>query len=222
MSASPFAPWLPRVNESGLAPLPKDKGVRQRTGPDPIDSLLRLLLRFFLVPVGYFLAVLAGAAVIVIGEWQVGSLFQTQAPDELMMGIMLATVTSVGLLVVLLSSMWLVAAVGILFAELFAVRSWIFHAANGVVSAWIGAQLPGEVLVNGQVDPAAVVGNPLYVIAAGLAGGLVYWLVAGSSAGFYKPVLRSARMAAEARRTPSHPPAPPQEQAPRKEDRPQG
>ena len=171
----------------------------QPRGVDPVDSVMRLLLRLFLVPLGYFFAVLAGAAVIVIGEWQVGTLFQTQVPGEMMMGVMLAIVTTVALLVMMLSTMWLVAAIGILFSELFAVRSWMFHAANGVVSAWIGAQLPGEALLNGQVDPSAVVGDPLYVIAAGLAGGLVYWLVAGSSAGFYKPVLRSARLAAEAR-----------------------
>lgn len=197
----------------------------QQRGPDPVDSVMRLLLRLFLVPLGYFFAVLAGAAVIVIGEWQVGTLFQTQAPDELMMGVMLAIVTTVTLLVVLLSTMWMVAAVGILFSELFAVRSWMFHAANGVVSAWIGSQLPGEALLNGQVDPSAVVGDPLYVIAAGLAGGLVYWLVAGSSAGFFKPVLRSAREAAQAQRapasspeaTPAHEPSP--QKAPVPEDK---
>ena len=74
------------------------------------------------------------------------------------------------LLFVLLMLMWLVAAVGILFSEAFAIRSWMFHVANGVVSAWIGAQLFAP------TDGAtAVAGDPFYVVAAGLAGGLAYW-----------------------------------------------
>ena len=36
-------------------------------------------------------------------------------------------------LVILLSIMWLPAAIGVLLAETFALRSWLFHAANGVV-----------------------------------------------------------------------------------------
>lgn len=167
----------------------------QNRGADPVDSIIRLLLRLFLVPLGYFCAVLAGAVVIVVGEWRVGTLFQTNAPDELVMGAMLAIVTSMALLMVLLSFMWMVAAVGILFSELFAVRSWLFHAANGVASAWIGAGLmSGQFGFSPTVpaDAPALVSAPFYIVAAGLAGGLIYWLVAGCTAGFYKPILRSA------------------------------
>lgn len=151
-----------------------------------MDNLARLLLRFLLVPLGYFAAVLAGAAVIVIGEWRVGTLFAGR-PDEAALGFFVALVTTVTVLVLLLSLMWLVAAVGILFSEAFAIRSWMFHVANGVVSAWIGAQL----LAPSEGTPA-VAEDPFYVIAAGLAAGLAYWLVAGSTAGFFKPILRSA------------------------------
>ena len=35
-------------------------------------------------------------------------------------------------------AMMLPAAVGVLISEAFAIRSWIFHAANGAMSAWIG------------------------------------------------------------------------------------
>ncbi len=183
----------------------------QTRGSDPIDNIARFLVRGLLVPLGYFCAVVAGAAVIVIGEWQVGTLFQTAAADEMLMGVMLAVVTSVTLLVTLLSFMWMVAAPGILFSELFAVRSWLFHAANGVVSAWIGAGLADGQLGTSfgpQPGDAVVVGDPFFVIAAGLAGGLVYWLVAGFSAGFYKPVLRAAREAAARRAEPLKVPEP--------------
>lgn len=164
-----------------------------------MDNLARLLLRFLLVPLGYFAAVLAGACVILIGEWRIGTLFETSRPDEVAVGFLLAIVVAVTTLVLLLSLMWLVAAVGILFSEAFAVRSWMFHAANGVVSAWVGAQLVGP-----MYGPPVAAEDPFYVIAAGLAGGLTYWLVAGSTAGFFKPILRSA--AERAARLPAPPP----------------
>ena len=37
-----------------------------------MDNFGRLLLRFFLVPLGYFAAVLAGALVILFGSWKLG------------------------------------------------------------------------------------------------------------------------------------------------------
>lgn len=166
-----------------------------------MDNLARLLLRLILVPLGYFAAVIAGAAVILVGEWRIGNLFEATGPDEAALGFFVAIVTSVMLLVVLLSLMWLVAAAGILFSEAFAVRSWMFHAANGVISAWIGAQLfaPAEGM-------PAVAGDPFYIVAAGLAAGLAYWLVAGSTAGFFKPILRSP--AERAGQLPPPPPRP--------------
>lgn len=164
-----------------------------------MDNLVRLLLRFVLVPLGYFASVIAGACVILIGEWRIGTLFTAADPGDRALGFIVAIVTTVVVLFMLLMLMWLVAAVGILFSEAFAIRSWMFHVANGVVSAWIGAQLFAP------TDGAtAVAGDPFYVVAAGLAGGLAYWLVAGSTAGFFKPILRSP-----AERAGALPPPPP-------------
>lgn len=173
-----------------------------------MDSVFRLLLRLLLVPTGYFAAVLAGAMVILIGEWRIGSLVDVATPDEAALGWVAALVTGGLIIGLLLSTLWLVAAVGILFSEAFAVRSWIFHVANGAISAWIGTQVFGA-----GAEAPTIVHDPFYVIAAGLAGGLTYWLVAGSTAGFWQPVLPSARAQAErlARRGPMEvipPPAP--------------
>jgi len=44
------------------------------------------------------------------------------------------------------------------------------------------------------------------VLAAGLAAGLAYWLIAGSSAGFWKPLFRRPAGAALPANTASHPP----------------
>ena len=87
----------------------------------------------------------------------------------------------------LLGVMWLPAAIGILISEAFAIRSWMFHAGNGAVSAWIGWNLFGDL-----DDSRMALNEPLAVIAAGLAGGLAYWAIAGSSAGFWKPVFGRA------------------------------
>src|SRR6266536_1522562 len=80
-------------------------------------------------------------------------------------------------LAMLLSLMWLPAAIGILISEAFAIRSFVFHAGNGAVSAWIGWSLFGYV-----DDTRVPLNEPLPVLAAGLAAGLAYWLIAGASA----------------------------------------
>jgi hypothetical protein len=145
-----------------------------------MGSLGRLLLRFLLVPLGYLVAVMAGTLVILFGSWKLGQ----AGPDEAyaVFGFVLAAPV---LLVMLLSIMWLPGAIGILISEGFAIRSWIFHAGNGAVSAWIGWNLFGYL-----DDSRIPINQPLPVIAAGLAGGLAYWAIAGWSAGFWKPVFR--------------------------------
>jgi hypothetical protein len=158
-----------------------------------MDSVGRLLLRFLLVPLGYFAAVVAGTLVIVFGAWKLGELpANSDAEAVAIFGVVFAAPI---LLVLLLSVMWLPASVGILIAEAFAVRSWMFHAANGAVTAWVGWNLFG------YVDDATGVpiNGPLAVVAAGLAGGIAYWLVAGWSAGFWKPVFRASDAASRRR-----------------------
>ena len=147
-----------------------------------MDGFARLLLRFILVPLGYFAAVLAGTLVILFGSWKIGQVdtFGVEAQAIAVYGFVFAAPV---LLVVLLSVMWLPAAIGVLLAETFALRSWIFHAGNGAVSAWIAWNLFGYV-----DDSRTAINSPIAVIAAGLAAGLAYWLVAGWRAGFWKPV----------------------------------
>ena len=102
-----------------------------------MDSLGRLLLRVVLVPLGYFVAVIIGTLVIVFGSWKLGvAASDPDAQPFAMFGFVFAAPV---LLVMLLSMMWLPAAIGVLISETFAIRSWMFHAGNGAVSAWIGA-----------------------------------------------------------------------------------
>lgn len=151
-----------------------------------MDSVFRLLLRVLLIPVGVLAAILTGSAIILFGQWRIGAIADQALEPEAFIAVVQALFTGTFLVTFLVCVMWLVALVGVLFSETFAVRSWMFHAANGAVSAFIGARLfPG---VSGETAPLA---EPLYLLAAGLAGGLVYWLIAGWSAGFWKPMRRS-------------------------------
>jgi len=148
-----------------------------------LESLVRLLVRFILVPLGYLAAVLAGSCVILFGSWKAGTLMLSDNPDAATAGLFGALIAGPILFFVLLGSMWLPASIGILLSEAFAIRSWIFHALNGAISAWVGWEMFGA------FDKSDLPMNePRYVIAAGLAGGFAYWAVAGWSAGFWKPV----------------------------------
>src|SRR3954467_12362189 len=105
-----------------------------------MDSVLRFLLRFFLVPLGYLAAVIVGACVLVLGSWKTGSMMLSENPDTATAGLFGALVAGPIMFVMIASTMWLPASVGILISEAFAIRSWIFHALNGAVSGWTGWQ----------------------------------------------------------------------------------
>jgi hypothetical protein len=151
-----------------------------------MDNLLRFLLRFLLVPLGYFAASIAGTLVIVAASWQLIDMALSGDPDGPAFALFGVMMGGPILLVFVLVFMLLPASIGILISEAFAIRSWIFHVLNGVASAWLGWQLYGsEVVRDLPFDQ-----QPLVVIAAGIAGGFAYWAVAGFSAGFYKPVFR--------------------------------
>lgn len=156
-----------------------------------MDSLPRLLLRFILVPLGYLAGVIVGALVILFGAWKLGAMAASPDTDVQMWAILGFAVAGPMLLAMLLGVMWLPAAIGILISETFAIRSFLFHALNGALSAWLGWHLFGT------IDNSPVpLHDPLSVIAAGLAGGLAYWAVAGWSAGFWQPVFARERPAA--------------------------
>ena len=107
-------------------------------GRDTVDVLIRLLLRFILVPLGAALALAAAAAFIVIAHRNAMLAVldaDPQAQQEYFVAFLFA-----GPMLALLLSIWafymfVPAAIGVLISEAFAVRSWMFHAANGGLSA---------------------------------------------------------------------------------------
>ena len=161
-----------------------------------MDNLLRLMLRFVLVPLGYFAASVAGTLVVLAASWRLVDGTLRDVPDAATFALLGFAIGGPILLVMVLTFLMLPASIGILISEAFAIRSWIFHVLNGVASAWIGWQFYGARIV---ADIAQVENlpfeQPIVVVAAGIAGGFAYWAVAGFSAGFYKPVFREVRPA---------------------------
>ena len=45
-----------------------------------MGSIVRLFVRFILVPLGYLAAVIAGACVILFGSWKFGSALMSETP----------------------------------------------------------------------------------------------------------------------------------------------
>ena len=146
----------------------------------------RLLMRLLLVPLGAGFAVCVAVLVTIAAHWSRFAALVAANPDAgddwlialAFYGPAVALIISVSAV-----AMMLPAAVGVLISEALAIRSWIFHAANGGISAWIGQVAMVEVR-----EPYDFYSDPLIVIGAGIAAGFAYWAVAGWSAGFWKPV----------------------------------
>jgi hypothetical protein len=151
-----------------------------------VDVLIRLLLRFILVPIGAAAALAAGIAVMVIAHHHaLTTLFDAdpQAQQDYFLALLLAGPVLALLLSIWAFHMFVPAAIGVVISEVLAIRSWIYHAANGGISAWLGWALTQDIQAEYRF-----LAEPGILIAAGLLGGLVYWIVAGWTAGFWKPL----------------------------------
>src|SRR5258707_8710362 len=157
-----------------------------------MDLLIRLLLRFILVPLGTALALAAATAVIVIAHRNalVAVLdADPQAQQDYFIALLFG-----GPLLALLLSVWafytfVPAAIGILISEALAIRSWMFHTANGGLSAWLGWALTQD--IRGEYR---FLTEPRKLLAPRVLAGLPYWVESRLPARFWKP-LRSARWA---------------------------
>ncbi len=150
--------------------------------------VVRLLLRFIVVPFGALVALMAASTVGIVAHWNGFAnavAAETASPDGAFM--LTAMFGPIFAAIVVTSAVAIVtpASLGALIAEAFAIRSWIFHVANGALAAWIGATLTADVK-----DMPVAFDRPVLIVAAGVAAGFAYWAVAGWSAGFWKPVFR--------------------------------
>jgi hypothetical protein len=146
----------------------------------------RLLMRLLLVPLGAGFAVGVAVLVTIAAHWNRFAALVAAHPnagDDWIIALIFYGPPVAFIISVSAMAMMLPAAVGVLISEAFAIRSWIFHAANGAISAWIG-----QTMMVDMREPYDFYNAPLIVIGAGIAAGFAYWIVAGWSAGFWKPV----------------------------------
>ena len=146
----------------------------------------RFILRLLLVPLGGAVATCIAALVLVVAHWNAFRALaeaSPQAQEEYLFALFVAGPILATLLSMSAAMTFLPAAIGVLISETFAIRAWLYHAANGGLSAWIGWSL-----IHDMREEYRLFTEPTALVAAGIAGGFAYWLIAGWSAGFWKPI----------------------------------
>ena len=133
--------------------------------------LARLIMRVLLVPLACGLAVLTAVLVVIAAHWnRFVALLATDPAgrDDIVVALMFAGPAIALVIAVSAMAMMLPAALGVLISEAFAIRSWVFHALNGALSAWVGSVTMVEVS-----QPYDFYGGPLIVVGAGIAAGRI-------------------------------------------------
>ena len=142
----------------------------------------RLILRLLVVPLGVVVAIVVGVAFILVAEHNAWRAILEANPDawiDYAVAFLEGGPGAVPLVPFMLYSC-VPAFAGVLVAESFAIRSWVFHAGNGGICAAIG-----WILSQGTGDRYVFVA-PQIAVAAGLVAGFAYWIIAGRTAGLRK------------------------------------
>ena len=137
----------------------------------------RFLMRLLLVPLGC-VALVVAMLFVMVAQWNRMAELTADDYSGLTTFLVVVPMMGVGAGVMMLPSV-----LGALIAEAFAIRSWIFHVANGGLSAWVSLVTIGALDKTYDLTDA-----PLIAVGAGIVAGFAYWAVAGWSAGFWKPV----------------------------------
>ena len=145
----------------------------------------RFLMRLLLVPLGGCIATGVAMIFVMVAHWNRLADLTADDYSGLTTFLVVVPTMAVGSGLMLLPAM-----LGALIAEAFAIRSWMYHAANGGLSAVV------SMLSIGGFDKTYNLSDePLIAIGAGIVAGFAYWAVAGWSAGFWKPVFTQPRPA---------------------------
>ena len=141
--------------------------------------LARLVTRLLLAPLGFVCALLAGVAMLAfMSSDEIATV--AQFPDEVMLLGYDMSVNAATLAFLLAPLMAAPAVVAILLAEMFSIRTWVYHAVAGAATL----VLPWSMTPTGFEGPMFGAGQ---ILACGFIAGLVYWLVAGRSSGLAPP-----------------------------------
>jgi hypothetical protein len=147
----------------------------------------RFLLRLLLVPLGGCVAICVAMTFVMFAQWNRMAALTADDYSGLTTFLVVVPMMAVGSGVMMLP-----ATLGALIAEAFAIRSWMYHAASGGLSAWVSLVTIGALDKEYDLTDA-----PLIAVGAGIAAGFAYWAVAGWSAGFWKPVFAPPDRAGE-------------------------
>jgi hypothetical protein len=152
--------------------------------------VIRFVLRFLIVPLGVAVALCVSAMVVLAAHWtRIEALASDPAVGEhILLGLFLVGPIFALALSIIVATMLIPATIGLLVAETFAIRSWVFHVANGGFSVWLGWLMLDEARRNDELFAASPI-----LVGAGIAAGFAYWAVAGWNAGFWKPVFAPAQ-----------------------------
>ncbi len=145
----------------------------------------RFLLRLLLVPLGGCIALCVAMLFVMVAHFN-----RLPAPEVDDAGGIMAFVVIGPMLALSVAFMLFPAVLAVLIAEAFAIRSWMYHAAAGGLSAVISLATVGAFDKTYDLSD-----EPLIAVGAGIAAGFAYWAVAGWSAGFWKPVFAPPRPA---------------------------
>src|SRR3954449_6079305 len=161
-------------------------------------ALGRLLLRFLVVPFGFCVAILAAVLFVIAAHWSrfMAIAAANRGGDEADVALFIAASFIVFFAALSAAKMLWPFMLAAVLAEAFAFRSWVFHVCGGAVAALIGLNIMNDA---GAYD---LYNAPVIVIGAGFAAGFAYWLIAGWSAGFWKPVSAREPVNATAPNTP--------------------
>ncbi|MGQ4273629.1 hypothetical protein [Terrihabitans sp. B22-R8] len=142
---------------------------------------MTILSRIILIPVGYLAAIFAAIALIAGVEWV--RAYPPVAGDP---GLVTMTALAVFTDAVVMSGIIgytalgpVLVAVGL--AEIFALRSFFYFAAVGLAIAGALSRILGP------ADYPALPAEPALIAAAGIAGGLGYWVSSGRWSGIKRP-----------------------------------
>jgi hypothetical protein len=146
--------------------------------------MIPFLQRLIVISLGATVATVAAATFVIVAHRN-AALTAFDAHPQAQLEYFVALLFG-GPVLALLLSIWVFytfvpALIGVLISETFAIRSWIFHAANGGLSAWLGWAQTQDFRIGYSFRA-----EPRILVAAGLAAGLVYWIVAGRTAGFWR------------------------------------
>jgi len=142
---------------------------------------VRILVRAILIPLGYIAALFTATALIALVVWL--RAYPPVAGDEVALGMTSVIVLADWFILYVLigQAAVLPALAAVLVAEFLSLRHALYFCGAGLFVAFATARLA-------DLGPSVTApSEPAVVAAAGLAGGLSYWLIAGRGSGLREP-----------------------------------